>query len=157
DRLKQSEEQKEPETGQKTTLEPSAPDIDEASADTPADTSSEPREHTDVRKDVVGLDDDPRPATARTRREGSGGDLKAKIALPNRDLPSDDGWGSNTGASQSTKSGFRAEPETGELEQLKAKALAEQKANVEEQTEDPDAPRLICIQGPDLGKEYVLT
>jgi pSer/pThr/pTyr-binding forkhead associated (FHA) protein len=137
-------------------------------ADAPAEQESGP--HTDVRKDVVGIneaqDAHPPPGTAQTKREGSGGDLKATIDLPERDRQAvlDDGWGSRTGTGSNTKSALRRieEPETGAMEQVKAKQatalIAEKKAEQDAQAnEDPDAPRLICIQGPDLGKEFVLS
>ncbi|MCC6806830.1 MAG: FHA domain-containing protein [Deltaproteobacteria bacterium] len=119
-------------------------------------------------------------APAKTTREGrGGGDLKATLDISEaerQEALKDDGWGGNTGTNSGTKSKIKKleEPETGAMDQMStqdaarinavkdqfAKERSSPRAEEDEPQadpqEDPDAPRLICIQGPDLGKEFVL-
>jgi pSer/pThr/pTyr-binding forkhead associated (FHA) protein len=152
--------------------ETSAPKEPPPSASTDEDPVPDDAPRTELQVGVVGIDDLPpekQPEKPPTKREPRGGDLKATLDLPNEasEALSDNGWGSSDNTGSSTKSGLgrSAEPETGALRQLDeraastvlAKDMVQKPQEAPELVEDPDAPRLICIQGPDIGKEFVLT
>lgn len=98
------------------------------------------------------------------RNDGRRADpLKATLDLV--DMPMDDGWGGGASDASGTHSAIvsradskDSEAETGAqatLTPTQADALAKA-LDDEAAADDPDAPRLVCISGPDLGKEFVL-